>query len=211
MPALEIRLENIGKKFYQRWLFREIDHDFSEQPHLALVGTNGSGKSTLLKIIAGQMAPSEGKMTVCWQGAPLPLEKLYRHLSWSGPYVELYSDLTLREQIDLHFRFNACRLPAPLDLIELLDFQAHQHKPLRWYSSGMMQRLKVGLALFTRSELLLLDEPTSNMDQANAQRMLALIAEHTQDRLFVLASNMDREYQSAGHIIHLGEGRSLQR
>ena len=87
---LHIQLEGVGKKFYQRWLFRGIDHDFGSMPHLALVGTNGSGKSTLLRIIAGQLAASEGRVRCAYAHQPLPLAQLYRHLSWSGPYLDPY-------------------------------------------------------------------------------------------------------------------------
>lgn len=208
MRDLQLRLEGIGKKFYQRWLFRNISFDFSEHPHLALVGTNGSGKSTLMRIIAGQLNPSEGKVHCHWKGKPLPFNQLYQHLSWTGPYIDLYPELTLREQVDLHFRMKKCRLDSPADIIRELDLVAHQDKPLQWYSSGMIQRVKVGLALFTHSDLLLLDEPTSNMDQGNADRIMALIKEHTQERLWVLASNLPREYEQFDQLIRLGKTTS---
>ena len=172
---------------------------------MALVGTNGSGKSTLMRIIAGQLNPSEGKVSCQYQGNFLPLERLYRHLSWSGPYIDLYPELNLKEQISLHFRLKECYLDDPHELIPLLNLTAHQDKPLQWYSSGMRQRVKVGLALFTQSDLLLLDEPTSNMDTANADRMMALIKEYTQDRLWVLASNLEREYQDFTSTVFLGQ------
>jgi ABC-type multidrug transport system ATPase subunit len=200
---LHIQLEGVGKKFYQRWLFRDIDHDFGAMPHLALVGPNGSGKSTLLRIIAGQLAASEGRVRCTYRTLPLSLSQLYAHLSWSGPYIEPYPELTLREHLDLHFRFRRCLLPDHRDLIDLLDLQAHRDKPLLRYSSGMLQRVKVGTALFTQANLLLLDEPTSNMDPGNAARMLSLIKAYTQDRLFVLASNLDREYEPFERIIRL--------
>lgn len=203
MSKLHLKFENVGKKFYQRWLFRGVSHDFAEKPHLALIGTNGSGKSTLMRIIAGQLNPSEGKLQASWDGKSLPVVQLYRHLSWAGPYLDLYPELTFREQIDLHFRLNGCLLDSPQELISLLELDQHQDKPLQWYSSGMLQRAKVGLALFTRSDLLLLDEPTSNLDQHNATRMLDLIHRYTQDRLWVLASNLPREYERLDQAIRL--------
>lgn len=203
VSKLHLKFENVGKKFYQRWLFRGVSHDFAEKPHLALVGTNGSGKSTLMRIIAGQLNPSEGKVQAAWEGKPLPLAQLYRHLSWAGPYLDLYPELTFREQVALHFRLKACLLDSQEELIALLELEPHQDKPLQWYSSGMLQRAKVGLALFTRSHLLLLDEPTSNMDQHNANRILDLIARYTKNRLWVLASNLPREYERLDEAIYL--------
>jgi len=206
MPEqLSIQLEDIGKKFYQRWLFRHIRHDFSAFPQLALVGTNGSGKSTLLRIIAGQLAPSEGRITASLEGKSLPLAKLYQHLSWTGPYVDLYPELTLREQLKLHFTFKKCRLDSVEEIPTVLNLEPHLDKPLQLYSSGMLQRAKVGIAVLTDTPLLMLDEPTSNMDTGNATRIMNLIQEHTQNRLFVLASNLEREYAHFSSQIKLGK------
>ncbi len=205
LPQLNLRLEKIGKRFYQRWLFRDINHDFSEKPHLALVGTNGSGKSTLLRIIAGQLTPSEGRIQLSWDdGKSLSQDHLYQHLSWAAPYVELYPELNLRELLDLHFSLKYCRLPEYQSIVEILDLKEHATKPLRWYSSGMIQRVKVGIAVLTESRFLLLDEPTSNMDEANAARILSLIQKHSEDRILVLASNLEREYGRIEHRIYLG-------
>ncbi|MEZ4825731.1 MAG: ATP-binding cassette domain-containing protein [Bacteroidia bacterium] len=200
---LNIQLEGIGKKFYHRWIFRDISHDFSIHPQLALVGRNGSGKSTLLRIIAGQLTPSAGKIVWTEGEFRIPAEQYYRHLSWAGPFTDLYPDLTLKEHIRLHFQFKACILPEPEELISLLKLEDHQDKMLRYYSSGMLQRVKVGLALFSRSNLLILDEPTSNMDSANAEWMLGLINTHLNNRFYLLASNMEREYQNIPRILQL--------
>lgn len=201
--SISFALEDVGKKFYQRWLFKGISHDFQEAPHVALVGRNGSGKSTLMRIIAGQMLPSVGSVTCQIDEKPFPKDKFYQIISWSGPYIDLYEDLTLKEQIDLHFALKKCLLSSPRDIIALLRLEAHQHKQLRLYSSGMLQRVKVGLAVLTDTPILLLDEPTSNMDPENAAIMLALIQEHTQNRIMVLASNMEREYLSFDHVLKL--------
>ncbi|WNJ18839.1 ATP-binding cassette domain-containing protein [Pontibacter sp. G13] len=203
-----IRLEGVGKKFYKRWLFKEIHHDFQDNRRLALVGHNGSGKSTLIRIIAGQMAPSEGKVSYSKAGAPLSLQQAYQYISWSGPYIDLYEDLTFPEMLELHFTFKECLLDAPQDAIELLQLGTHSHKPLKFYSSGMMQRAKVGLALFSKSEVLILDEPTSNMDAGNASRMLQLVEDYLGDRIFVLASNLEREYGTFEAVRHLGASAS---
>ena len=200
---MNISLDSIGKKFYGRWLFRDINLSLSLNQRVALVGTNGSGKSTLLRIIAGQLNPSEGKLFYEEKGKKIDAEHYFKYLSWSAPYVELYQDLTLAEHIRLHFRFKACRLEHAEEIIDILDLRAHQDKKLRFYSSGMQQRVKVGLALFTQSQLLLLDEPTSNMDSQNATRILDLIESNLEDRIFVLASNMEREFNTFDQVLRL--------
>ncbi len=200
---MNIFLQDIGKKFYGRWLFREIQQDLKAGERLALVGSNGSGKSTLLRIIAGQMNPSEGRVIYQLNGKKLNAEHFFQHLSWSGPYIELYQDLTFAEHLRLHFRFKKCLFDQAEEIIDLLHLRPHKDKKLRFYSSGMQQRAKVGLALFTQSRLLLLDEPTSNMDSENASRMLELIETHLGDRILVLASNMEREFHTFEKVLRL--------
>ena len=199
-----LQAKAIGKRFYNRWLFKDISFQLCAGERMALVGTNGSGKSTLLRIVAGQLAPTIGGMTYSAAGNNIPSDRFYRHLSWTGPQVEPYTELTLREHIDLHFRFKQCLLPQPESLIQILNLSAHADKPLQVYSSGMLQRMKVGLALFTASDVLLLDEPTSNMDEENAAFMLDLIAQHIGQRVYVLATNLRREYEQFDRVLTLG-------
>jgi ABC-type multidrug transport system ATPase subunit len=203
VEPLHIKLENIGKKYYQRWIFKDISHDFQASSRLALVGKNGSGKSTLLRIIAGQLSPSSGKLSGYKEGKKIGVDHFFRYISWAGPFTALYPDLTITEQIALHFQFKPCLVEEPAQIMDILDLRPHQDKKLRFYSSGMLQRAKVGLALFTRSDVLLLDEPTSNMDPENAQMILDLIEKYIDNRIYVLASNMEREYQSFEHILRL--------
>ena len=200
---MRLSIQAVGKKFYQRWVFRGVSFDLQRGEMLALTGSNGSGKSTLLRIVAGQLKPNEGQAHYFHHERALPGAEVYKHLSWSGPYIDLYPDLNLREVFALHFRFKKCLLDDVEEAFELLELGAHSQKPLRFYSSGMMQRCKVGLALFTDAPLLLLDEPTSNMDPQNAQNMLRLIHTYRQDRVLILASNMEREYETALHRIAL--------
>lgn len=171
---------------------------------MALIGTNGSGKSTLLRIIAGQLSPTEGKVEYHADNKRIAYSKFYEYVSWAAPSIDLYDELTLREHISWHFKLKPSRLENPMDLVSILSLEDDQDKKLRLYSSGMLQRVKVGLALFTQSKLLLLDEPTSNMDTANADRMLSLIEEQRAGRVLILASNLEREYGEFEQKIKLG-------
>ncbi|TAE46769.1 MAG: ATP-binding cassette domain-containing protein [Bacteroidetes bacterium] len=204
MEELHLRLDHVGLKFYQRWLFRDISFDSSQGRKIGLTGSNGSGKSTLIRIIAGQLSPSQGKVLYHSGDKKIAVSELYPWLSWSGPQVEIYPDLTLREHLRLHFRFKSCLLSDPEEIIPLLGLQAHADKKLRYYSSGMQQRVRTSLALFSESGLLLLDEPTSNMDTHNAARMIELIHAYTGKRLLLLASNLERETHSLDYILKLG-------
>lgn len=193
--SFSLQIQDLGKRFYGRWLFRHLDLALAEGENLALIGTNGSGKSTLMRMIAGQLSASEGKCQYLLDEKKVPYEEMYRYISWTGPQVQLYPDFTLEEHIFLHFQFKKCLLPNPKDIISLLKLEDHAEKKLRLYSSGMFQRVKLGLALFSDSKLLLLDEPTANMDEANADYALQLIHQYKGSRILILASNLEREYK----------------
>lgn len=201
------KMEEVGKKFYRQWLFRGITHDFTQAPRLAISGPNGSGKSTLLRILAGQMTPSEGQIKMNHLGKPVLAATWYQYLSWAAPYISLYPILTLEEAIKLHFSLKTCRLADPMALIELLGLTAHRHKKLQYYSSGMYQRVGVGLAIVTDTPILMLDEPTSNLDSQQAQRVYQLLADHTAQRITIVASNLSRDLAGFDAVIDLNRTR----
>ena len=200
---MEIILENIGKKYYQRWLFRHLSFKVEAGQKWLLKGPNGSGKSTLLQIMAGAVGVSEGKVSYKFNGEPVSGTQVYTHLAWAAPGLSLYTDLSLRESIDLHFTFKACLLDNPLELAQILDLEAHIEKPLQFFSSGMLQRLSVGLALVSDTPLLLLDEPTSNLDTVQATKLISLIEKYSANRTLILASNLEREANNMTHLWEL--------
>lgn len=205
MPeSFDISLKGIGKKFNRNWLFKDLDLSLGEHKKVALVGTNGSGKSTLLRIIAAQTSPSAGKVQYFIDGKKIPQDQVYQHISWMGPYVEVFPELTLEEQFRLHFKFKTPLLSSIEEMIKVLDLWDDKDKLLNYYSSGMLQRAKVGMAIFTQSRVLMLDEPTSNMDKDNARKILDLIDQYLGDRILIMASNMEREYDPISFKLKLG-------
>lgn len=200
---LHIEVKGLGKKYYQRWLFRDISIDLTEGSKLAVIGKNGSGKSTLLRIISGQTHATEGQIAYSVNDQALASAQIYRYLSWAGPHVELYQDLTWEEHVQLHFRFCQCVLARKEDIHELLNLSAHRSKKLRFFSSGMLQRATVGLALFSKSQVLMLDEPTSHLDEENADLLLGLIRTYLDHRIYILASNMKREFEDIPQRLYL--------
>ncbi|MEM7039717.1 MAG: ATP-binding cassette domain-containing protein, partial [Bacteroidota bacterium] len=155
--------KNLSKRFYRQWVFRDLSFGLDKGEHLLITGSNGSGKSTLMHILAGQLTPTRGEYRLLNGKRRLDYGEYYRFISWSGPYMDLYADLTVEEAIRLHFRFHKPLLPLK-DIPTRLHLAKDRHKPLRHFSSGMLHRVKVGLAIFSDSRLLLLDEATTNMD-----------------------------------------------
>ena len=192
---VSLEVQNLGKKFYHRWVFKNLSFTLEPSEQVAIVGSNGSGKSTLLHLLAGQTLPTEGKVKMNSSKKPLPREKWYTHLSWASPAMEIYTELSLAEHLRLHFTFNKCILDDPQEIIQVLKLKGHAHKPLRFFSSGMLQKVKIGQAIFTESSILLLDEPTSFMDDSNSALTLDLVQSFVKDRILVIATNIEREHK----------------
>ena len=192
---MKITLENIGRRFNQEWIFRGIDHTFEDNNAYAILGPNGSGKSTLLQVLSGSLVPSEGKITYTFNDIPVHVEAAYTHLSLAAPYLELIEDLTLDEMVAFHFKFK--RYAAGLDkdaVIALLGLQGSRHKLLKYFSSGMKQRTKLALAFCSDTPMLMLDEPTSNLDTQGVDWYLGLVETYAANRLTIICSNQAHEY-----------------
>jgi ABC-type multidrug transport system ATPase subunit len=191
MTKLEVI--GLGRRFNRHWIFRKLDLELLAGERVLLCGDNGSGKSTLMRMLAGQLTPSEGSIKLWIDGKEIDAENYYQHLSWSGPYMELYTDLTLSEAIQLHASFRPMLVSAG-EVLQLLQLTDHASKLLKHFSSGMLHRVKVGLAILTRSRLLLLDEATTNMDEANSRLATDLMMHYLDGRMLLYASNRPEEF-----------------
>ena len=201
---MRIELEQVSKQFRREWVLRKVNLLFEPGEQYAISGPNGSGKSTLLKIISGHLTPSRGKVRYSIPPKSLGIEEVYRHLSYAAPYIDLIEEFTLEEVIRFHFRFK--KMHPDLDqgaLIELLGFKKYQQKTIRNFSSGMKQRLKLLLALSTQSSLLILDEPTSNLDQQGVTWYRDLVQRFAPGRLLIVASNVEVDFDFCKHRIQI--------
>lgn len=193
---MEIILENIGKAYKKQWLYRNLNAYFKEGTH-AVLGENASGKSTLLRIIAGLEKANEGNLV--WRAESVVEGKnIFKHLSLATPYQELFEQLSLEEQLKVQGKFKGFRdnLSVP-ECAELLELDHALSKPIKDFSSGMKQRLKLGLALLSNTEVVLLDEPTTNLDKKGWKWYQMLLKQHAQKRLILVFSNyQEHEYES---------------
>ncbi|WP_460607967.1 ABC transporter ATP-binding protein [Hymenobacter terrigena] len=192
---LQIDATGLGKRFQRDWIFRGLTRVFRPGSAAAVLGPNGAGKSTLLNTFSGQLLPTEGTLTYSLAGKKLAVEDVPRHLAYAAPYLELLEELTLLEMLQFHTRFKPLRPGVTLDqLIGIMYLDRARHQLVREFSSGMKQRLKLGMALYADAPLLLLDEPTTNLDTTG----VAWYQEHVQatraGRTLLLSSNVPAEY-----------------
>jgi len=198
-----ISLNNIGKKFRDHWVFRGLSFQINKGDKVALNGHNGSGKSTLLQIIAGYVSPSEGSVT--WNAAsdPINTDDIFKHLVIAAPYLDLIDEFTLEENIDFFIRLKPIRKGlSKNDLIALTGIDKNTTGQFRYFSSGMKQKLRLTLAFTADTDLLLMDEPLSNLDQAGYKWYAEMAEKFSNGRTVLVCSNMvkDETYFCNRHL-----------
>jgi ABC-type multidrug transport system ATPase subunit len=207
---MRISLIDAGKRFNREWIFRHLDMELSSSRKFAITGPNGSGKSTLLQVIGGILRPSEGLVDPKDDGKSIDQDSIFKNLSFCAPYLELIEEMTGQEFLQFHASFkpfiDALKVP---DILEATGLAAAAGKQIRYYSSGMKQRLKLAQAIFSDTSILLLDEPCTNLDKTGITLYRKLMESHTADRLVVISSNYDVEYDFCDEILRPEEWKKL--
>jgi ABC-type multidrug transport system ATPase subunit len=200
---MKISLHNAGKRFNRDWIFRHFNHEFLSGHSYAITGPNGSGKSTLLQVIAGATLHSEGSIMYDNNG-PVNDIAAYKQIALAAPYLDLIEELTATEFLDFHSGFKNLVLSIP-EILQQVNLQDAANKQIRYFSSGMKQRLKLAQAFFSASAVLLLDEPTTNLDSEGTALYQRLIKDHSKERLVIISSNVPQEYEFCQTLIAMQE------
>ncbi len=206
---MQIALQAISKRYRFEWIFKNVSYSFQTGSSYAILGPNGSGKSTLLKILSGHLSPSKGVIDFRADGRKLDLDDVYHFISYAAPYIELIEEFTLSEALHFHQKFRSFNEDLTAgDLMKLLSFSKAKNKEIRHFSSGMKQRLKLVLAICSQTPVLLLDEPTTNLDKEGINWYRDLIGKFTKDRLLVVASNVEEDFSFCDKEINVMDYKS---
>lgn len=202
---MDITLKNLGRRFNKEWIFNNIDFNFTADNKYAVLGPNGSGKSTLLSVLLGSLTPSQGEINY-YNPNEIRVENIYQYISFAAPYLDLVEEFTLQETINFHFQFKAYAegLNAS-SVLELLGLEKSQDKALKHFSSGMKQRTKLALACCTNTPILILDEPTSNLDTQGIDWYLNLVNEYTAKKMIIIGSNQEHEYSFCSQRLNISD------
>ncbi|HXU26035.1 MAG TPA: ATP-binding cassette domain-containing protein [Bacteroidia bacterium] len=193
MP-ISIHINNLGKKFVNEWIFKDVNLNITPTEKLVILGSNGSGKSTLLQSIASFLIPTKGE--VVWKNDNEVIEDdtIYKHLSMASPYMELIEDFTLIETINHQKQFKPFVNNLPTEeIIKRMQLEHAADKYIKNYSSGMRQRVKLGLAIMADCPVLLLDEPCSNLDANAIAWYQNIITEFALQKTILVCSNTVKE------------------
>ncbi len=214
---MTISLSDAGKRFNRDWIFRHLTYQFETGMSYAITGPNGSGKSTLLQVLGGAMMLNEGHIRMedgggrretggGSQGFDIPVESFYRYVSFCAPYLEVVEEMTVTEFLDFHQGFKPFLAGWTTGkIIELTGLEKAMNKQIRYYSSGMKQRVKLAQCIFSDTPVVLLDEPCTNLDAAGIALYHSLIQGYCKDRLVLVSSNDETEYSFCTHRINLSD------
>lgn len=201
---MEIILQNTGKRFNREWIFRHCSVNFSATKKYAITGSNGSGKSTLLQVIAGALMFNEGTITVQNKQATIENDVFFKNISIAAPYLDLVEEMTAIEFLKFHHSFKPLTV-SHQETLQIVQLEKATNKQIRYFSSGMKQRLKLAQAFFSNTPVLLLDEPTTNLDADGTALYHSLIANYTHQKLVIISSNDKQEYAFCDEVIAIGD------
>ena len=193
---LSITCTDIAKRYIKEVLFKDFNFTFEGTNKYVLLGSNSSGKSTLLKIIGGAISPTKGDVTYSLSKGT---EEIF---SFCSPEMHLLDDFTVAELFELHYQFKSPKIPIS-EQIKNADLQSFKEKRYSELSSGLKNKIKLCLALFTDTPALLLDEPCTNFDEINSKWYNETVNQYCKDQLVIVASNQPIEYQFCTEQINL--------
>ena len=208
VPAtLCARLDQVSKLFGAFAALRQVSVDLEPGRCYVLLGENGAGKSTLLRVLAGLIRPSFGTIRVFGNDEPQDARARIGYMSHAPM---LYDELTAQENL----RYFASLYPgrpwlSPAEALGQVGLDAGLDRPLGQYSQGMRQRTSLARVLLPVPELLLLDEPFSNMDVESARQMVGLLAGFRQSNRTIVLTTHQRELAApiADWVLTLRAGR----
>lgn len=200
-----LRAENLTKKFNRKVIFENINFELLPGSSTAITGRNGSGKSTLIKIIANLISATSGKLNIHNGSEQVKKENFYKYLGFVSPYLNLYDEFTGRENLEIVAYIRGIPHDNINDVLKRVGLYERRNDLLKIYSSGMKQRLKIAFSILHNPQILLLDEPTSNLDTDGVGVVDDIANEYRKDRILIIATNDAHEKSLCENEINLNK------
>lgn len=206
---IELYAKDLTKKFDRKAIFENINFSLKRGSATAITGRNGSGKSTLIKIIANLLSETSGELNLFLGGEKQKKETLYKFLGFVSPYLNLYDEFTGYENLKLVSDIRGIGYENIDTVLKRVGLYPRRNDQLKIYSSGMKQRLKVAFSILHNPEVLLLDEPTSNLDLEGVGVIDDIANEYKKDRILIIATNDAHERSLCDSEINLNSGANV--
>lgn len=203
---ITLQAQDLGKWFGRRKVFDRVDFSLEETGSLVVTGKNGSGKTTLLKILSGLIRPTKGQLLINSGQKNLTPEESKNLLWLVMPDLELYGELTALENLLFLSRIRGLTFGKSelKKRIEQVGLAKREDDSVFSFSSGMKQRLKYALVLLFEPRILLLDEPTANLDQEGISLVDRIVSQQKKRGILILATNEKTDLKYGDQVIQLG-------
>jgi len=190
-----VEATEISQKFNRRRIFEAISFKISGGQSLAITGPNGSGKTTLIKIICQLLRPTSGKLLIRNEERIIHPHQIYPYVGLVGPYLQLYNNLSALENYTFFARIRGLTVDIQhfKQLMVRLGLQGREFDELRTYSSGMLQRMKYVVAIMHQPRILILDEPTANLDEDGSEIIYGIMEDQKKENILIIATNEPEE------------------
>lgn len=186
---IKLQAVNLTKKFDRRVIFEAVNFELGRGSSIAITGRNGSGKSTLIKIIARLLAQSSGALDFFDGDRKLRTEQFYKYIGFVSPYLNLYDEFTGFENLKIISDIRSSGHGNIDKVLQRVGLYSRRNDLVKIYSSGMKQRLKIAFSILHDPDVLLLDEPTSNLDLEGVGVVDDIADEYRKNRILVIATN----------------------
>ena len=201
---MDLSIQKLSKTYSQKIVFRDLSFTIPSGSRFGISGPNGSGKSTLLKILSGGLLPSQGQVQYKLDSLPLDHDVVYRYIHFVAPYNTVIEELTLPELFSLHRKLGSLQSFAEYgNWADQLAYKFPLRGQIKTYSSGMKQRIKLGLTLLDDRPLILLDEPGSNLDASGKEWFNWAVNQLKPSQTLIIASNEQNEIQLCSDTIDM--------
>ncbi len=203
--SIMLKAVNLTRKFDRKIIFENVNFELTPGSATAITGRNGSGKSTLIKIIANLLIQSSGELNLFDGGEKVKKENVFRYIGFVSPYLNLYDEFTGYENLKIISDIRGSGHSNIDNVLKRVGLYNRRNDLLKIYSSGMKQRLKIAFAILHEPQIMLLDEPTSNLDLEGISVVDDIANEYKRDRILIIATNDAHERSLCGNEINLNE------
>ena len=202
---MKVELKEVSKRYTETWVLKKINFTFLESKVYGITGRNGSGKSTLMQIISSQLSPTLGRIAyIKPDGSEMDRSLVFDKITFSAPYISPIDNLTLDESVLFHSTYRSFKSDIDLKRFkEILNFPFRKDQYVKYFSSGMKQRLSLALSLLTQTNLILLDEPGSYLDEQGKSWFYNLLQQYKDDAIVVISSNDNDDLRSCEELLSL--------
>lgn len=202
---LSIRISDLTHEFEDREVLRNIDF-YYDGACMTVTGHNGSGKSTLLRIVAGLLTPTQGEVVVSVDGGPVDRDDLRSITGLVAPDVRLYAELTTRENLAFIARARGIANSGSRinEVLAEVGLTQRADDPIGELSTGLRQRACFAAALLHQPRLLLLDEPSSNLDEEGLRMLHSVLDIQRSRGMIIIATNNPAEAELGSARLDLG-------